>query len=97
MPIDRALEKNWDPQISDGLPDSRLKAREHSRVYRAHMWWEPVFCSSCSEGPFGLVTADWSPHVFYICDACAQKMAAAPPGTVEVPQAEVDKHTKVIG
>lgn len=97
MPIDRALEKNWDPQLSDGLPDARLATREKKRVFRARMWWEPVFCSSCSKGPCGLVTADWTPHVFYICDDCAAKMSGPPEGAIEVPQDEVDKHTRKAG
>lgn len=97
MPIDRALEKNWDPQLSEGLPDSRLRMRDNKRIWRANMWWEPVYCASCGGGPHGHVTADWTPHVFYICNTCAEKMQASPPGTVEVPQDEVDKHALMKG
>ena len=93
MPIDRALENNWDRQLSDGLPDARLNTREKKRIYRANMWWEPVFCSSCSKGPVGLVTADWSPHVFYICDDCA-KAHGPPPGAIEAPAEHVAANTK---
>lgn len=84
--IDRRLENQWDKQLEQGLPDSRLRMRENKRIFRAHMWWDPVYCASCGELK-GLVTADWTPHVFYICDPCALKNGP-PPGALEahVPQ-----------
>lgn len=78
MPIDRRLENQWDRQLEEGLPDCRSHNREKDRVYRARMWWERVYCASCGHAG-ALVTADWSPHVFYICDPCANKMAGPPP------------------
>lgn len=90
--IDRRLENQWDRQLEEKLPDSRLSMREKKRVYRAHMWWENVYCSSCSQGPFGLITADWSPHVFYLCNACAEKNGP-PPGVTQVSPEDEKKIT----
>jgi hypothetical protein len=92
--IDRRLENQWDRQLGDGLPDSRLQNRERKRVFRANMWWEPVFCTSCSRGPFGLITADWSPHVFYVCDGCVSAHGA-PPGVAEAEVPQVQSAKKV--
>lgn len=80
---------NWDRQLEGGLPDSRLAgtARERTTVVWARMLWERVFCANCGADG-GIVTADWSPHVFYICDGCAQELGP-PPGMVEVAEAVV--------
>lgn len=82
--IDRKLENQWDKQLEEGLPDSRLRSREKNRLFHARMWWEAVYCASCGAQK-GWVTADWSPHVFYVCDPCAAKMAGPPPGMIEGP------------
>lgn len=79
--VDRRLENQWDRQLEDGLPDCRTKNREKDRVYRAHMWWEKVYCANCTR-LYGLVTADFSPHVFAICDDCVGVMGP-PPGAIE--------------
>jgi hypothetical protein len=76
--VDRRLENQWDRQLEEGRPDSRLRTRDKGRIFRAHMWWEPVFCSSCSEGPFGYVTSEFFSHVFYLCDACVAKNGEPP-------------------
>lgn len=77
---------SWDRQLEGGLPDSRLSgaARERTTVRYAHMLWERVFCASCGADG-GIITAEWSPHVFYVCDVCAAKLGA-PAGTVEAPE-----------
>lgn len=80
--VDRRLENQWDRQLEEQLPDSRLGNRERGRIYRAHMWWEPIFCASCGTSG-GAVTADWSPHVFFVCDGCARKNGP-PPGVRQV-------------
>jgi len=75
--------KNWDRELEGGLPDSRLSgtARENTTVAYARQLWERVFCASCGcDG--GLVTAEFSAHVFYVCQECTDKMGA-PPGMVE--------------
>ncbi len=59
-------------------------AREQKRVERFGTWWEQSYCASCSKGPFGLVTADFASHHFYLCDDCYEKQAhrvIAVPGT----------------
>ena len=72
----------WDKQLEDGLPDSRLRAKP--TIVRGRMLWEKVYCANCGcDG--GLVTAEWSPHVFYQCQQCADKLGA-PPGLKEAPE-----------
>lgn len=83
MDFDRALHNQWDRENEGGLPDSRLRGprRRNTTVVRAKMLWERVFCADCGhEG--GLITADWSPHVFYLCDDCFHTKGVIP-GTVE--------------
>jgi hypothetical protein len=49
------------------------------------MFWEGVYCANCGELQ-GLVTPEFTPHIFYICDACHKKLnGLAPPGMVEGP------------
>lgn len=75
--------RNWDRELEQGLPDSRLRAKP--TIVRARMLWERVFCANCGHDG-GLITADYSAHVFYVCDKCWEK---AP---VEgVPLADEDK------
>jgi len=58
----------WNKEFEMGLPDCRLAGKP--TIVRARMLWEQVFCANCGcDG--GLVTAEWTPHVFYLCDACA--------------------------
>ncbi len=75
---------SWEKELEGGLPDCRLtgSARDRKTISYARMLWEKVFCANCGCNG-GYVTADWSPHVFYICDACVGKMGA-PAGCVEV-------------
>jgi hypothetical protein len=82
--FDRTLHNQWDRQLEDGLPDSRLRGprRRATQVVRGGMLYETCFCANCGD-PHGLVTADWSPHVFFLCDDCYLSMGA-PAGCVEV-------------
>jgi hypothetical protein len=83
--VERELERMWDRQLEDGLPDCRLRnGREGKRVMRAHMWWDPVYCANCGELK-GLVTSGFTPHIFFLCDPCAG-VNGPPPGCVEVPE-----------
>jgi hypothetical protein len=77
-------DKDWDRGLEQGLPDSRLTGpdRENKTVYYARMNWEKIFCANCGD-PGGIVTAGFSPHVFYICPKCVH-VAGSPPGCVEV-------------
>jgi hypothetical protein len=79
----------WDRQLEGGLPDSRLSgtARERTVVVHARRRWERVFCANCGADG-GLVTADWAPHVFYLCNGCAAA-CGAPPGAVEADEGAV--------
>lgn len=74
----------WNRDFEEGLPDSRLSgtARERNRVFFRGQWWERVYCANCgSDG--GLLTADWSPFVFYVCDVCVAN-SGEPPGAIKV-------------
>ena len=79
---------SWEKALEGGLPDCRLtgSARDRKTKRWASMLWEKVFCANCGcDG--GYVTAEWSPHVFFICDSCVGVMGA-PAGCVEAPEAE---------
>jgi hypothetical protein len=71
--------RNWDRALEQELPDCRLRAKP--TIVRARMLWERVFCANCGTDG-GLVTAEWSPHVFYVCNDC---VAHAP---LDLPQAD---------
>ena len=63
---------SWDRQLEGGLPDCRLlpSRRRATTVPLGRMLMERVYCGNCGcDG--GLVTAEWSPHVFYLCEECA--------------------------
>lgn len=74
------VDRNWDRQLEEGFPDSRLQTRK--TVVYGRMLWEECFCASCGRHG-GLVTADWAAHVFYLCDDC-HKFGALP--LKEVPE-----------
>lgn len=80
---------SWDQELEKGLPDSRLSgaARGRKSVVYAHMLWERVFCANCGANG-GLITAEWSPHVFYVCEECVA-VAGEPPGMAEAPETKV--------
>lgn len=80
--IDRRLENQWDRQLEDSLPDCRLRNREKRTMVRGRMVWEAVYCANCGEQD-GWVTADWSPHVFCLCNNCADKMSP-PAGMIKL-------------
>lgn len=69
--FDRTLHNQWDRQLEGDLPDSRLRGprRRATTVMRGGMKYETCFCANCGASG-GLITADWSPHVFFICDDC---------------------------
>lgn len=77
-------EGQWDKELEFGLPDSRLSG--HSRVRKqrrvGRITYEQIFCASCGANG-GYVTAEWSPHVFYVCDSCVAKQGP-PPGAIEL-------------
>ena len=77
----------WNRDFEDGLPDSRLSgmARERKRTFFRGKWWERVYCVNCG-APAGLLTADWSPFMFIVCDNCVAKNGD-PPGAVRVDDA----------
>jgi hypothetical protein len=82
---DRRLELGWDRQLEyDGhthLPDCRLRNSD-DRVQRGRMWWDKVYCANCGR-LYGLVTSDWTPHVFAVCNECVSIMGE-PPGAQRV-------------
>lgn len=68
-------------------PDCRLQdlsARRRTAVAGPNgQPMERVFCGNCGADG-GAVTADWSPHVFYLCNDCARKHGNLP--LVEIPE-----------
>lgn len=88
---DLAHGRTWDPALAGDLPDCRLSYanREKKIVMRGRVPMEVVFCANCHEEK-GLVTAEWTAHVFFLCDDCFYKMnGISPPGTVQVPDRAV--------
>ncbi len=80
---DLRLSRFWDRQLEGGLPDCRVRRsdRERAIVNRGRMAFEKVYCANCHKEA-GLVTAEWTAHVFFICDDCAR--TGGPPGCIEV-------------
>lgn len=82
------LGRYWDRELASELPDSRLSGarRRATTVPLGRMLMERVFCANCGcDG--GLVTAEWSAHVFFLCDDCARP--GTPPGCVEADERSV--------
>lgn len=73
---DRRIELGWDRQLEfDGgqhLPDCRSR-NEADRVRHGRLWWDKVYCANCGKLE-GLVTSDWTPHVFAVCIECVVRM-----------------------
>jgi hypothetical protein len=69
--FDRALHNNWDRTLEGNLPDSRLTGprRRATTIMRGGMKYELVYCANCGCSG-GCVNADWTPHIFYLCDRC---------------------------
>jgi len=87
--FDRSLHNQWDRELEQQLPDSRLSGarRRATTVIRGGMKYDRCFCANCgNEG--GLISADWSPHVFYICDDCFHTNGA-PPSCVQADEQKV--------
>jgi len=77
----------WDRDLEGGLPDSRLVLdRRRTTVVLGRQLMERVYCANCGADG-GLITADWCPHVFYLCDTCAAKHAGIE--LAEVPEPAV--------
>ena len=68
---------HWDRQLEEGLPDCRLSGHRRKVTMWARMPMEQVFCVNCGKSG-GLVTAEWCPHVFYLCDECYYKHGGMP-------------------
>lgn len=74
---------HWDRELEGGLPDSRLSlARRKTTVMRAGQLMEKVFCANCGADG-GLITAEFCPHIFYVCDNCFLKFGPPPLPEVE--------------
>lgn len=76
--------KDWDSQLEEGFPDSRLSwaTREDRMIKVGRLEYERIFCASCGV-PGGAVTPQVFAHVFYVCDSCVQK-CGQPPGLAEI-------------
>ena len=88
--VDRRLELGWDRQLEERRPDCRPRGRrDKDRVRRGNAWYEKVYCANCGKLD-GLVNADWTPHVYALCNECAEKFRA-PPGAVQLTAEEEKK------
>lgn len=79
--------KEFERLLFSDAPDSRLQdltARRRTTVAGpGGTPMERVFCANCGADG-GAVTADWSPHIFYLCDRCAAQHGTLP--LVEIPE-----------
>jgi hypothetical protein len=84
--FDRSLHNNWDRELESDLPDSRLRGptRRATTLMRGRLEFERVFCANCGK-PSGMVIANASPHVFFVCDdeACLKFVTITTPGAVQ--------------
>jgi hypothetical protein len=83
------LSRFWDRSLEMGLPDSRLSGprRRATMVPLGRMMMERVYCANCG-GDGGLITADWSAHVFFVCDGCVETIGK-PPGCIEADEGTI--------
>lgn len=68
------------------MPDSRvqdLSLRKRTEVVDGAQRYERVYCANCGADG-GLVTADWTPHIFYLCNDCVGKHGQV--GLTEIPE-----------
>ena len=80
---DLRLSRVWDREIESGLPDCRVRYSDRNPVTYRQMPMDKVYCANCHRLQ-GMATI-WTPHVFFICDACFIKSGGkAPEGTIEV-------------
>jgi hypothetical protein len=87
MPASNILrEGNWNKELEGGLPDSRLRDPSKTIIIRGQMAYEKVYCANCGK-PDGLITAEWSPHVFCICNACDAKLGRF--GLIEIDESVI--------
>jgi len=91
--IDRRLELGSDSQLEGGLPECRSNNREKHQVRRGLMLWDKIYCASCGKLE-GLVTADWTPHVFAVCLACVDKNGE-PAGVTKVAEQDEQRMRNV--
>lgn len=80
---------SWDRELEGGLPDCRLSGarRRATTVVLKSILMERVFCANCGcDG--GLVTAEWSPHIFFVCAECVTR-SGPPSGLTEAPEKAV--------
>jgi hypothetical protein len=69
-------QEEIDAILTGGLPESRTSKR---RFFQGPMgWMERVYCANCGIDGGG-VMAEYTPHVFFVCDACADKHAPPEP------------------
>lgn len=82
--VDLRLSKHWDREVESDLPDCRLKHGERQQVMLGgRVPVEAVYCANCG-GLHGYATV-WTPHVFFICDACVgRNHGETPPGCSEI-------------
>lgn len=78
--------KQWDSQLEEGFPDSRLSwaSREEKMVKVGHLDYERIYCANCGCAG-GAVTPQFFAHAFYICDPCIAKLGK-PVGLFEIKQ-----------
>lgn len=80
------VRDHWDKELENGMPDCRLTGHNRVRqtVYLGRMEMEKVYCANCGADG-GLCTAEWTPHIFYICTPCARKLGPVA-NLMEIPE-----------
>jgi hypothetical protein len=68
--------------LVEQLPDCRVQGQRSVLGPLGQM--QRVYCERCGKLE-GLVSAEWTPHIFVICNACIEKHGGPPP-LPELPQ-----------
>jgi hypothetical protein len=80
---DWRLSRYWDREIESDLPDCRVRYSDREQVVHRRLPMEFVYCANCGVKA-GMATT-WTPHVFFICDACFSKAGGQDPaGTIRI-------------
>ena len=69
--------------LKDQIPDCRVKGQDTIQGPLGIM--QRVYCEVCGKHE-GYVTAEWTPHVYVICNDAIKKFGGGPPPLPELPQ-----------
>lgn len=75
-----SMDPRW-ADVAQTHPDARALVSRNEKKHKLLGWFEECFCVNCGK-PQGMITKDWAPHVFVLCDDCVATHGALPLPTV---------------